>query len=155
MTMAFEIERKFLVDDLSFKNEADDTTHILQTYISINPDSTVRLRIVDDKNAYITIKSRNKGAVRHEWEYEIEVDDAKQMIELCASTPLIDKIRYRCGRWEVDMFAGVLSGLIVAEIELTDEDESFARPAWLGKEVTGDKRYYNSSLATATSVPLP
>lgn len=153
--MAYEIERKFLVRDNSYINNAEKSVHILQTYISVNPDSTVRIRVIDNKYAYLTVKSSNIGAVRHEWEYPIPVEDAMQMLKMCAVTPVIDKIRYKCGRWEIDCFAGHLYGLTVAEIELDSEEERFDKPAWLGIEVTGDKRYYNSSLALATAVPLP
>lgn len=151
--MAFEIERKFLVVGKGYLAQCKKSTHILQSYLSINPDSTVRVRIINDKEAFITVKSRNNGAVRHEWEYGIPVEDAKHMLEMCAVTPLIDKTRYICGRWEVDCFSGHLDGLTVAEIELEDENEAFDRPAWIGKEVTGDKRYYNSMLATCYEMP--
>ncbi len=151
--MAFEIERKFLVVGKGYLAQSKKSTHILQSYLSINPDSTVRVRIINDKEAFITVKSRNNGAVRHEWEYEIPVEDAKQMLEMCAVTPLIDKTRYICGRWEVDCFSGHLDGLTVAEVELENENEAFDRPAWIGKEVTGDKRYYNSMLATCYEMP--
>lgn len=151
--MAFEIERKFLVTGKDYLAQCQKSTHILQAYISINPDSTVRVRIIDNSIAYITVKSKNRGAKRHEWEYEIPVMDARQMLELCAVTPLIDKIRYICGRWEVDCFSGHLAGLTVAEIELKAENEAFEIPSWVGREVTGDKRYYNSMLATCHEVP--
>ncbi|MBO5244429.1 MAG: CYTH domain-containing protein [Muribaculaceae bacterium] len=151
--MALEIERKFLVKGNGYLGECQKSTHILQAYLSINPDSTVRIRIIDECAASITIKSKNHGAKRHEWEYKIPVADAKQMLENCAVTPLIDKTRYVCGRWEVDCFSGHLSGLTVAEIELHDENEDFDMPGWIGKEVTGDKRYYNSMLATCPEIP--
>ena len=151
--MAFEIERKFLVKGTDYLKQCQKSTHILQAYLSINPDSTVRVRVVDDCVAYLTVKSRNHGATRHEWEYDIPVADAKQMLENCAVTPLINKVRHVCGRWEVDCFSGHLAGLTVAEIELRDENEDFDMPCWIGKEVTGDKRYYNSMLATCHEVP--
>ena len=151
--MADEIERKFLVKNNSYRQSSQKSTHILQAYLSTNPDSTVRVRIIDNNKAYITVKSRNHGVVRHEWEYEIPVIDARQMLDSCRVTPLIDKTRYLCGQWEIDCFAGVLSGLTIAEIELQHENEQFEIPDWVGKEVTGDKRYYNSALATCQEVP--
>lgn len=151
--MAFEIERKFLVNTTKFHPSEQDGCHILQAYLSINPDSTIRVRIINYSHAFITVKSRNHGAVRHEWEYEVPVDDAQQMLEICAVTPLIDKIRYNIGRWEVDEFHGHLEGLVIAEIELQDKDEKIVLPDFIGREVTGDKRYYNSMLAVCNNLP--
>ncbi len=145
--MGFEIERKFLVVDDSYLDEATSESHILQTYLSTLPSSTVRVRTVDSKG-FLTVKGLNNGAVRHEWEYEIPESEAREMMERCAVSPIIEKTRYRCGRWEIDCFHGSLEGLTVAEIELSNENEPFVMPSFIGMEVTGDSRYYNSSLST-------
>lgn len=150
--MAKEIERKFLVTDTSYRDIADSSVVIKQAYISTSPDSTVRLRIAGAK-AFLTVKSRNHGATRHEWEYEVPVEDVEQMIRTCAASPVIEKVRYRVGRWEVDEFHGHLEGLTIAEIELESEDEPFEKPEFVGLEVTGDHRYYNSVLSQAMSAP--
>ncbi len=149
--MAKEIERKFLVRG-DFKAEAFQATHIIQGYLSHKP--SVRVRIRGDKG-YLTIKGpvSESGLSRFEWEKEIAVDEALALLEL-AEPGRIDKTRYLVkntdGRhiWEVDEFHGENEGLIMAEIELAAEDEPFDKPNWLGKEVTGDSRYYNSMLKT-------
>lgn len=147
--MAYEIERKFLVIDTSFVSMATSSDRILQAYLCDNPDCTVRVRIRGSK-AYITVKSRNIGAVRHEWEYEVPLADAEDMARI-APGGNIDKTRYivpfKGHNWEVDVFHGALSGLIVAEIELDDTDQTFERPPFIGNEVTGNPSYYNSVLA--------
>lgn len=147
--MGKEIERKFLVTGSSYREDASYHKIIVQAYLSTSIDATVRLRIIDDK-AYITVKSRNNGCSRGEWEYGIPVADARQMIEQCHLDDVIEKTRYYVvsGRhtWEVDEFAGRLAGLVVAEIELAGEDEKFLKPKFIGQEVTDDPRYYNSSL---------
>lgn len=147
--MAKEIERKFLVNDDTYKALSTNSRHIVQAYLSTSPDATVRLRIIDDK-AYLTVKSRNVGCCRGEWEYEIPVADAREMLTCCNIRDIIEKTRHYvniCNQvWEIDEFSGRLKGLIVAEIELGDPDESFVLPQFIGKEVTGDIRYYNSSL---------
>ena len=149
--MALEIERKFLVKE-GFQEEAFRSYRITQGYISRAPGRSVRVRIRDHQ-AFLTIKgpSVNNGLTRFEWEKEISADDAKQLLALC-EPGLIDKTRYLVKNndwvhtWEVDRFHGANEGLVVAEIELGSEEEPFDRPAWLGEEVTGDRRYYNSSL---------
>ena len=151
--MAKEIERKFLVTDTSYRGLSDSSVRIKQAYLSTSPDSTVRLRIAGQK-AFITVKSRNHGATRNEWEYEIPVEDVEQMMLTCAASPIIEKVRYRVGRWEVNEFHGHLEGLVVAEIELESEGETFDKPTFIGPEVTGDPRYYNSSLSQASSAPV-
>ncbi|MDE6317272.1 MAG: CYTH domain-containing protein [Muribaculaceae bacterium] len=149
--MAKEIERKYLVTDDSFKAMAYRSRHIVQAYLSTSRDATVRVRIIDDK-AYITIKSCTIGCSRDEWEYEIPLQDARQMITGCHLDKLIDKIRYYVeygGRtWEIDEFSGRLNGLAVAEIELDSTDETFDLPPFVGVEVTDDNRYFNSVLCT-------
>ncbi|MCD8386735.1 MAG: CYTH domain-containing protein [Bacteroidales bacterium] len=146
--MPLEIERKFLVPDESFKPLAVKATHIRQGYLSTNPDATVRIRITDDE-AWITVKSKNHGATRGEWEYAIPVGDAEEMLRLCSSG--LEKTRYivpwEGHTWEIDEFAGKLQGLTVAEIELKQENENFAIPPFVGEEVTGNPYYYNSNLS--------
>lgn len=152
--MAKEIERKFLVKDLTFIQAATSSRHIRQTYLSANPDATVRLRIADD-SAFITVKGRNSGAVRDEWEYPVPVSDAEEMAERLCGGFSIDKTRYIVDfegwRWEVDLFHGRHEGLILAEVEMPSADSNPPLPPFLGKEVTGDPRYYNSTLSSAAT----
>jgi len=148
--MAVEIERKFLVLDDSFKHEAFSSSHIVQGYICSERGRTVRIRIRDEKG-YITIKgpSVDGGLSRYEFEQEIALDDARQLMKLC-DPGIIDKRRYlvRAGKhtFEVDEFYGDNEGLVMAEVELSAADEAFVKPAFIGQEVTGDRRYYNSQL---------
>lgn len=148
--MAKEIERKFLVSSTEFIHLAESHSHIRQTYLSINPDATVRLRIRDDK-AYLTIKGRNAGAVRDEWEYQLPVRDAEEMADRLCGGFSIDKTRYivdyRGWKWEIDLFHGRHEGLILAEIEMPTADSHPPLPPFVGPEVTGDPRYYNSTLS--------
>ena len=150
--MLQEIEKKFLVKG-DFRNEVFKTVHIVQGYLSRVPERVVHIRIKDDKG-FITIKGKNVGATRFEWEKEIPVEEAKKLLELC-EPGLVDKTRHLIKNtdgkhtWEVDVFHGSKEGVVIAEIELDDENEPFDRPSWLGEEVTGDRRYYNSSLSTA------
>lgn len=150
--MSQEIERKFLVQSKSFRNEATSAIDMRQAYLSVLPESTVRVRIAGTQ-AWITVKGATHGATRSEWEYAIPVADATQILEQCAVSPVLAKTRYRVGRWEIDEFHGLLEGLTVAEIELTSENEPITLPGWIDREVTGDARYYNSQLAFATSPP--
>jgi len=150
--MAQEIERKFLVK-ADFKAFVQRKIRIKQAYISIDPERTVRIRIADNK-AYITIKgkSNNSGVTRYEWEKEISVLEANDLLNLC-NYSIIDKTRYIIPvndnlYFEVDEFYGDNNGLLIAEIELPAEDAYFDKPSWLGKEVTGNKKYYNSMLVT-------
>jgi CYTH domain-containing protein len=146
-----EIERKFLVLSEAFKKEALTSTRITQGYLSIDPERTVRVRIRGERG-YLTIKgkSNTSGTTRVEIEEEITFAKAKTLLSLCLPG-VIDKTRYEVSLgnhlWEVDEFYGNNQGLIVAEIELNGEDESFEKPAWLGIEVTGTKKYYNSQLS--------
>ncbi|MDL2319867.1 CYTH domain-containing protein [Alistipes sp. OttesenSCG-928-B03] len=148
--MAQEIERKFLVKNDDFKKEANLSTWIVQGYLSSVPERTVRIRIKGDKG-YITVKGmgNDSGASRFEWEMEIPMEDVENMLKI-AEPGVIDKRRYLVpfGKhtFEVDKFNGDNEGLIVAEIELCSEDEQFERPDWLGEEVTGQTKYYNSML---------
>jgi len=146
--MAKEIERKFLVNSDSFRQLASASHKIAQGYLNREPERTVRIRIRDN-SGFITVKTHNRGATRNEWEYEIPVSDACEMLKACERP--IEKIRYIVPaenglRWEVDVFEGRLSGLVVAEIELPSEDARFPLPAFIGREVTGDPAYYNSNL---------
>ena len=148
--MAQEIERKFLVLDDSFKHEAFSKSHIQQGYICSERGRTVRIRIKDNR-AYLTIKgpSENGGLTRYEFEREIPLEDGQQMMRLC-EPGIIDKTRWlvKSGNhtFEVDEFFGDNEGLVVAEVELSYEDEPYKKPHFIGKEVTGDRRYYNSQL---------
>lgn len=147
--MSLEIERKFLVKG-DFKSHAFVSHHIIQGYLSSVPERTVRIRQFDNK-AFLTVKGQSSedGLSRYEWEKEIPADEAKELLLIC-EPGIIDKTRYlvEAGKhtYEIDEFHGNNEGLVVAEIELTYEDESFFRPEWLGEEVTGDKKYYNSQL---------
>ena len=146
-----EIERKFLVLSDDFINEAFAKKRIVQAYLNSNPERTVRIRIKEDKG-FLTIKGKGNatGTTRLEWETEIPLRDAEKLLTICESGN-IDKIRHevKVGNhvYEVDVFAGENEGLIVAEIELQSEEESFEKPSWLGKEVTNDERYYNAYLS--------
>lgn len=146
--MAFEIEHKYLVTNDSYKKIAIAKFHIYQGYLSRQPERTVRVRIKNDR-AYLTVKGKNEGSKRLEFEYEIPKDDAMKILKLC-QTPILEKIRYNVpyeGKlWEVDEFMGTREGLVLAEIELTSEEESYAKPNFIGENVTGEPQYYNSNL---------
>ncbi|MBQ9076738.1 MAG: CYTH domain-containing protein [Muribaculaceae bacterium] len=148
--MAKEIERKFLVVNESYKLSASRIDDLKQGYISLQKESTVRIRIKND-SAFLTIKGMTMGMTRDEWEYAIPVDAAEEMLSKIACGRIIDKTRYIVPygnhTWEIDEFHGYHEGLVVAEIELKAEDESFPLPPFIGKEVTGDAAYYNSTLA--------
>ncbi len=147
--MAQEIEKKFLVKG-EFKKYSAKATRITQGYLSSAPERTVRVRIKGDKG-FITVKGIGSasGASRFEWEKEIPVGEVEQLLAIC-EPGVIDKTRYlvKSGNhtFEVDEFYGENDGLVMAEIELSDENEVFVKPDWLGEEVTGDVRYYNSML---------
>lgn len=143
-----EIERKFLVAG-DFRGEVSGASHIVQGYLSTTPGRSVRVRLRDDRG-WLTIKGPMRGLTRIEWEKEIPAGEAQLLLSLC-EPGAIDKTRHLVPAadghvWEVDEFHGDNEGLLVAEVELGSEDEAFCRPAWLGEEVTGDRRYYNSSL---------
>ena len=147
--MALEIERKFLVAD-GFKPSAAIFFRISQGYLNSSPERTIRVRIKGEKG-FLTVKglSSESGASRYEWEKEIPVSEAAELLRLC-EPGIIDKTRYLIEAdshtFEVDEFHGENEGLVIAEIELSSEDEAFTKPSWLGEEVTGDARYYNSML---------
>ena len=148
--MAQEIERKFLVTSDAYKKESVKRTRITQGYLSSVPERTVRVRIKGDKG-YITIKGEcnESGTSRYEWEKEIPVAEAEELLQIC-EPGVIHKTRYEVnvGRFtfEVDEFYGENQGLVVAEVELLNENDRFDKPEWIGAEVTGDVRYYNSML---------
>ena len=147
--MPKEIERKYLLQSGEWKNHIDKKIIIKQGYLSSNPDSTVRIRLTNDK-AFLTIKSKTIGITRSEYEYAIPIVEAEELLHLCTK-PLISKTRYiviqNKSTWEVDIFEGENEGLEVAEIELVNPDQIIEKPNWLGEEVSNDPRYYNSSLA--------
>ncbi len=148
--MALEIERKFLVKDARYKELAYHASRIAQGYICSERGRTVRIRIRDEKG-YLTIKgpSDGKGMSRYEWEKEIPLEEAKELMKIC-EPGMIDKTRYlvRSGNhvFEVDEFYGENEGLVIAEVELASEEECYEKPDFIGEEVTGDVRYYNSFL---------
>ena len=146
-----EIERKFLVLSDDFLNDALTKKRIVQAYLSTNPERTIRVRIKGEQG-YITIKGigNETGMTRFEWEKEISVQEAEQLLTICEKG-FVDKIRYEIKKgkhlFEVDVFEGDNRGLIIAEIELQSETEKFEMPYWLGKEVTNDERFYNAYLS--------
>jgi len=151
--MAIEIERKFLLSDDSWRAQAEAGNTMRQGYFAGPKESdrraSIRVRI-DNENAFLNIKSYELGISRQEYEYPIDRADAEKMLETLCERPLIEKTRYKFmsgnHTWEIDVFSGENEGLIVAEIELQSEDEAFDKPAWLGKEVSDDPRYYNVRL---------
>ena len=149
--MNIEIERKFLVDSDAFKNEASTSYPIKQGFLNSDKERTVRVRL-KAKKGYITVKgeSSEDGLSRFEWEKEISKPEAQSLLNLC-ETGIIDKIRYEVISGEhvieIDEFYGDNEGLVIAEIELSNENETFNSPTWLGKEVTGDIKYYNSQIS--------
>ena len=147
--MAVEIERKFRTNGVDFLANQEGE-RLIQGYLSHDPRATVRLRVQGDR-AWLTIKGKTHGASRSEFEYPIPSADAHAMLKEMCPEGVIDKTRYRIrvGEhvWEVDEFHGENRGLVVAEVELDSEDQPFERPPWLGEEVTGDPRYYNSALS--------
>ncbi len=147
--MGREIERTFLVVEPAAA-VVGDGVRFVQGYLSIDPDRTVRVRTAGERG-YLTIKGRTVGASRAEFEYEIPLADALELLETLCERPLVEKRRHRvlhAGRtWEVDVFDGANAGLVVAEIELDDEDERIELPPWVGAEVTDDPRYLNVNLA--------
>ena len=146
--MPQEIERKYLVKGEDWRVPGTGVPY-RQGYLSTAPERTVRVRLIRDKG-YLTIKGISVGASRAEYEYEIPAGEASEMLDNLCERPLIEKTRYRLEHhgltWEVDEFDGDNAGLIVAEVELDDEDQAITLPDWVGKEVTGERRYYNASL---------
>lgn len=149
--MQKEIERKFLVDGDGWRAAAGAGTICCQGYITSGPSgATVRVRLLGERG-FLTVKGPAQGIARSEMEYEIPPADAEYMIENLCSDRLVSKLRHTLAvggaRWEIDEFRGANEGLILAEIELDREDQAFEKPAWLGREVTSDSRYYNAVLA--------
>ena len=149
--MSIEIERKFLIKSNEFKIESHKNSLIKQGFLNSNKNRTIRIRISDEKG-FITIKgiSNESGISRYEWEREIPINEAEQLLLLCEKG-VIEKIRYFIKHgshiFEVDEFLKKNNGLVIAEIELANENEFFHKPSWLGKEVTGITKYYNSNLS--------
>ena len=149
--MAIEIEKKFLVQSDDWKKGVKGILY-RQGYLSTHKERTVRIR-TEGNQAVLTIKGLTVGASRPEFEYPIPFEHAIQMLDQLCEKPLIEKSRYKIPHkdhiWKVDEFLGLNRGLIVAEIELQSEDETFEKPGWIGKEVTADPRYFNSNLVTS------
>lgn len=146
--MGIEIEKKFLLKGGEWKQLAVGIAY-RQGYLNSVKERTVRVRTIND-NGFLTIKGISVGATRLEYEYQIPLEDAQALLDELCEKPLIEKNRYKVDfggfTWEIDEFFGQNDGLIVAEIELESEDQSFAKPEWVGEEVTGDSRYFNSNL---------
>lgn len=146
--MAMEIERKFLVKNDQYKCLADSAL-FRQGYLSVETDRTVRVRTYNDKG-FITIKGKTQSYSREEYEYSIPNEDANRMLDNLCIRPIIEKVRYfliyEGYKWVVDEFLGINEGLVVAEIELESEQQTFKKPEWIGNEVTSDCRYFNSNL---------
>lgn len=146
--MAVETERKFLLANDGWRNQVGRSTEIRQGYLNSAPERAVRIRVRGERGT-LTIKGLGNGMSRPEFEYDIPLAEAQEMLQMC-ETPRIEKIRHevRVGEhlWEIDEFTADNEGLIIAEVELADEQESFVLPGWLGEEVTSDPRYFNVSL---------
>lgn len=146
-----EIERKYLVNSRDYRSLAFSKSHIVQGFLSTHPDRIVRIRIMND-NAFLTVKGRSNtaGTTRFEWEKKIPVHEAKLLLELCEKE-ILEKTRFyiKMGGHiiEVDEFLGSNKGLVIAEIEIENEDENIEVPSWVGLEITGDIKYYNSQLS--------
>lgn len=156
--MALEIERKFLVTNSSWRSLVTKRTAIRQGYLSSNAKATVRVRSRDDETAFITLKGTISGFSRPEYEYEIPIEDARELLVM-SEPNVLEKHRHLVPFgglvWEVDEFGGQHQGLIIAEVELTSEDQHVQLPDWIGVEVTNDDRFYNASLARASGAPQP
>lgn len=148
--MAYEIEHKYLVINDSYKEMATGKIDIRQGYLNRDPDRTVRVRTMGE-NGFLTVKSRNHGAKRLEFEYEIPGEDAREILKL-AEPGIVEKTRYLVpfegAIWEVDEFHGSLAGVVVAEVELPDCDCCYSKPPFIGEDITGNPRYYNSVLSS-------
>ncbi len=146
--MGVEIEKKFLLAGNDWKELAEGTSY-RQGYLSSVKERTVRVRTIRDKG-FLTIKGISVGATRLEYEYEIPFEEANELLNELCEKPLIEKNRYKVNlgehTWEIDEFFGENEGLVVAEIELESEKQQFIKPPWVGEEVTGDPRYFNSNL---------
>ncbi len=149
LPMAVEIERKFLVNTDAWRSHAIGKLY-RQGYLPTQKYTTVRVRVVGDRG-FLTIKGKSEGISRSEFEYEIPLEDAKEMLDTLCDRPLIEKIRYVLDvegvRWEIDEFQGENQGLILAEVELSNADQKVILPNWVGQEVSDDPRYFNANLA--------
>lgn len=147
--MGKEIERKFLLSGEAWREGAEGL-FFRQGYLSADPERTVRVRQVG-RRGQLTVKGLTRGVTRAEFEYEIPVADAKRLLDELCLRPLVEKTRYRVAHagltWEIDEFHGENEGLVVAEVELEAEDQAIELPSWIGREVSGDPRYFNSNLA--------
>lgn len=147
--MGLEIEKKFLLKNDSWKTQITTGNYYRQAYLSSQPDRVVRVRTVEDK-AYLTIKGKSVGAVRSEYEYEIPYEEAVEILTRICEKPIIEKIRYKVMYknllWEIDEFEAENKGLVVAEVELEEENQHIELPPWVGEEVTMQEKYYNASL---------
>ena len=154
--MAQEIERKFLVVSDAWKALAKSSSLLRQGYLSSNAKATVRVRTWDDKVAKLTLKGAVRGMTRAEYEYDIPIDDASEMLQM-AEPHVLEKRRHLVPfgglTWEIDVFEGRHMGLIIAEVELDSEDQQVELPDWVGREVTDDDRYYNASLSRTDGMP--
>lgn len=148
--MALEIERKFLVDNGAWRAGVETSSRIVQAYVALDGDVSVRIRIRDGLRARLTVKVGQSGITRDEFEYPIPIDDARRMVEMSRHR-LVEKTRHIVPHkgfiWEVDAYEGALAGLVIAEVELRDVADDPALPAWLGHEVTGDRAWSNATLA--------
>jgi CYTH domain-containing protein len=148
INMGIEIERKFLLKEKNWR-PAEPGKKYRQGYLSLAPERSVRVRIVEDRG-YLTIKGISRGAARLEYQYEIPAVDAEAMLDELCEKPLIEKVRYVIKYegliWEVDRFLAENEGLIIAEVELGSENQLLRKPEWIGKEVTEDPKYYNVNL---------
>lgn len=146
--MGLEIERKFLLKSDEWKESSTGISY-RQGYLCLDPARTLRVRIAGDR-AFLTIKGKSHGISRREYEYEIPCTEAEEMLEYLCLRPIVEKVRYRihfgAHVWEIDEFHGDFAGLVLAEVELESEDEVFEIPPWIGREVSGDPRYFNSAL---------
>jgi adenylate cyclase len=147
--MALEIERRFRVSSDAWRASIDRSTRITQGYLAITQDSVIRVRVRDDKG-YVTIKSRDGGLARQEFEYSIPIDDAKSLLKLCGQR-ILEKIRHEVDYagycWGIDEYLEPLEGLIIAEVEMQSESENPARPSWIGEDITQDGSFSNAALA--------
>ena len=148
--MGIEIERKFLVAGDGWQALVSHTENLRQAYLADQDGATIRVRIIDERQGFLTIKGASQTLARPEFEYEIPLADAVELIKLRLGNEIVKRrhhLRLPGGAWVLDEFGGTNQGLFLAEIELPDADADFPRPDWLGAEVTGDARYYNSALA--------
>lgn len=156
--MAIEIERKFLVCDESWRASVEESRAIRQGYLSTSAKATVRIRVYDDAEAFLTLKGPADGISRSEFEYPVPLDDGRELLEM--SRPhVVEKRRHHVRHggllWEVDVFEGAHEGLVIAEVELEHAEQAVDLPGWVGQEVSDDDRYANASLSRHPGVPAP